>query len=150
GVRLGRMSYASLRAAIEDLEQTGQLVRIGTEIDPHLDAAEIQRRVYQAQGPAILFERLRGCRFPAVSNLFGTIDRTRFLFRHSLDRVRRLVELKIDPAAALRRPFRYAGALPSAWSMRPKFVAGGSILENETTISQLPAIQSWPADGGPF
>ena len=64
------MGYASLRACVLDLERTGQLVRIDDEIDPHLEAAEIQRRVYQAQGPAILYTRVKGCHFSMVSNLF--------------------------------------------------------------------------------
>jgi 4-hydroxy-3-polyprenylbenzoate decarboxylase len=144
------MGYRSLRDCVEDLEQSGQLVRLSAEIDPFLEAAEIQRRVYQAGGPAILFERLKGCRFPAVSNLFGTIERTRFLFRDTLAQVRRLVELKIDPAAAIRRPFHYARALPTAWAMRPKFVASGPVLQEECGVSQLPQIQCWPGDGGPF
>ncbi len=120
------------------------------EIDPFLEAALIQRRVYEKGGPAILFERLKGCRFPAVSNLFGTLDRTRFLFRDTLDLVRRLVELKIDPGNAARRPFRYARALPTAWAMRPKYVSTGPVCEETTTISQLPPIVSAPLDGGPF
>lgn len=144
------MGYRSLRECVDDLERTGQLRRVAAEIDPYLEAAEIQRRVYQAGGPAILFERLKGCRYPAVSNLFGTLERTRFLFRDTLDRVRQLVELKIDPGAALRRPFRSLRALPTAWAMRPKFVASGPVFENETTVSRLPPIQCWPGDGGPF
>jgi 4-hydroxy-3-polyprenylbenzoate decarboxylase len=144
------MGYRSLRECLNDLERTGQLVRISAEIDPYLEAAEIQRRVYQRGGPAILFERLKGCRFPAASNIFGTIERTRFLFRDTLDNVRRLVELKIDPGNAARRPFRYAKALPTAWAMRPKYVRNGPILDAETTISELPPIVSAPADGGPF
>ena len=35
-------------------------------------------------GPAIYFARVKGCRFPMVSNLFGTLERTRFLFRDTL------------------------------------------------------------------
>src|SRR5580700_4222271 len=76
-----RMGYRSLRHCLQDLERTNQLVRIEQEIDPSLEAAEIQRRVYQAQGPAVYFARVKGCRFPMVSNLFGTLTRTRFLFR---------------------------------------------------------------------
>src|SRR5687767_11872193 len=101
------MGYASLRHCVRDLERTGQLIRLDVEVDPHLEAAEIQRRVYQDQGPAILFTRVTGCRFPMVSNLFGTMQRTRFLFRDTLDAVRHLVELKIDPAAFWRNPWRY-------------------------------------------
>ena len=51
------MGYPSLRACVSELERTGQLVRIDEEIDPFLEAAEIQRRVYRANGPAIFFAR---------------------------------------------------------------------------------------------
>lgn len=144
------MGYRSLRECVLDLERTGQLVRIEQEVDPHLEAAEIHRRVYQAGGPAIYYPRVKGCRFPMVSNLFGTLERTRFLFRDTLEKVCRLVELKIDPAVLAKQPFRYLNALPTAWHMRPKFVRRGPILAHETTIDQLPKLQSWPRDGGPF
>src|SRR5436189_166932 len=67
------MGYRSLRECIADLERTRQLVRIDAEIDPILEAAEIQRRVYKTQGPAVLYARVKGCRFAMVSNLFGTL-----------------------------------------------------------------------------
>ncbi|MBX3439599.1 MAG: UbiD family decarboxylase, partial [Planctomycetaceae bacterium] len=144
------MGYRNLRECVDDLEQSGQLVRIDQEIDPHLEAAEIQRRVYAAQGPAILFANVKGCRFPMVSNLFGTIDRARFLFRDTLELVQRLVDLKLDPMRALAHPLQSARALPAAWAMRPKFVRRGPILAHETRISQLPQLVSWPQDGGAF
>src|SRR6266704_7052936 len=99
------MGYSNLRSCVNDLDRTGQLVRIEQEIDPYLEAAEIHRRVYQAQGPALYFARVKGCRFPMVSNLFGTLERTRFLFRDTLQAVRHLVELKIEPAAFFRWPW---------------------------------------------
>ena len=52
------MGYRTLRECVADLERSRQLVRLEQEIDPHLEAAEIQRRVYQAGGPAILFSRV--------------------------------------------------------------------------------------------
>ena len=78
------MGYSSLQACVGDLERAGQLVRIEQEIDPHLEAAEVHRRVHQASGPAVFYARVKGCRFPMVSNLFGTLERTRFLFRDTL------------------------------------------------------------------
>ena len=144
------MGYRNLRECVDDLERAGQLRRVSVEIDPHLEAAEIQRRVYAAGGPALLFERVRDCRFPMVSNLFGTLQRTRYLFRDTLDLVRSLVELKINPSSAARHPFRYARALPTAWAMRPKSVSRGPVVECETTLDALPRLQSWPLDGGPF
>src|SRR5438874_4166888 len=132
------MGYASLRACLVDLERTKQLVRLEEEVDPYLEAAAIQRRVYQAQGPALLFARVKGCRFPMVSNLFGTIERTRFLFRDMLQAVRQLVELKVDPGNFWKHPWRYRNVPRALWFMRPKFVRTGPVLDCETTISQLP------------
>src|SRR5207245_1761113 len=144
------MGYASLRQCVADLERTGQLVRIDTEIDPHLEAAAIQRRVYQAGGPALLFARVKGCRFPRASNLFGTLERTRFLFRDMLRAVRHLVELKVDPASFWKAPWRYRDVPRTLWFLRPKFVRSGPILAGETTIRELPQLVSWPNDGGAF
>lgn len=144
------MGYRTLRDCVDDLAAAKRLVRLDVEIDPHLEAAEIQRRVYQAGGPAIYFARLKGCEFPAVSNLFGTIERTRFLFRDTLAQVEQLIRLKIDPARDMARPWRYFSALPAALRMLPRYVRGGPALAHETTISKLPQIKCWPDDGGPF
>jgi 4-hydroxy-3-polyprenylbenzoate decarboxylase len=144
------MGYRTLRECVNDLERAGELVRVGVEVDPYLEAAEIQRRVYQAGGPALLFERVAGCKFPMVSNLFGTIERTRYLFRDTLAAVRHMVELKIDPSEFFRHPWRYRDVLKPAWSMRPKRVSTGPILAHETSLDQLPQLKCWPDDGGAF
>jgi 4-hydroxy-3-polyprenylbenzoate decarboxylase len=85
-----------------------------------------------------------------VSNLFGTIERTRFLFRDTLDAVQHLVELKIDPAAFWKNPWRYRDMPRSLWNLRPRFASSGPILAQQTTIDQLPQLQCWPSDGGAF
>ena len=105
----------SLREIVADLEAAGRLVRIEDEIDPCLEAAEIQRRVYASGGPAVLFANVKGCRFPMVSNLFGTLERARYIFRHTYDAVRRAIELKIEPQQALKNPLRYLSAPLTAW-----------------------------------
>ena len=110
------VGYRTLRDCIADLERTRQLVRIDTLVDPYLEMAEIQRRVYQAGGPALLFPHVKGCAFPMVSNLFGTLERTRFLFRDTLAAVRHLVELKIDPAAFWKDPWRYRDVPGTLWT----------------------------------
>lgn len=144
------MGYRNLKDCVEDLERNGHLVRIAAEVDAHLEIAEIQRRVYQAGGPAILFENVKGCKFPMLGNLYGTLDRTRFLFRDTLQLVQRLVEIKVDPSVILRRPFHYARALPVAWAMQPKYVARGPVMAHRVTLQELPQLVSWPNDGGPF
>ena len=144
------MGYRSLRACVEDLERHGRLIRVADEIDADLQAAEIQRRVYASAGPALFFERVRNCRFPMVSNLFGTPEQARFLFRDTWDGVRRMIELKIEPQQLLRRPLRYLSAPWSALRMLPKRRRHGPVLAHSTTIRQLPPLKSWPDDGGAF
>ncbi|HMX40272.1 MAG TPA: UbiD family decarboxylase, partial [Saprospiraceae bacterium] len=145
------MSYPSLRAAVRDLDRHGQLLTIREEVDPDLVMAEVHRQVFAQQGPAILFERVKGSPFQAVSNVYGTFERTAWIFRHTLDAVKRVIELKKDPAALLRRPERYLRApltaltaLPiRSWSVPP-------VVYGSTTIGQLPQIKSWQMDGGAF
>lgn len=144
------MGYRSLQECVDDLSASQRLVRVDAPVDPYLEVAEIQRRVYQAGGPAILYTNAKGCAFPLVSNLFGSIERVRFMFRDTLEDVRKLVELKIDPGAFGRRPWKYAGAARAAWHALPRRVRSGPVLENELKLSALPQIVSWPQDGGPF
>jgi 4-hydroxy-3-polyprenylbenzoate decarboxylase len=144
------MALHSTAASVAALAAHGELARIDHEIDPHLEAAEIQRRVYAAGGPALLFTRVKGSRFPMASNLFGTMRRAEILFADTLERVRRLVELKVDPANALRRPLRYLGAPLTALTMLPRRVRSGPALAHQCRLSELPQLTSWPDDGGPF
>ena len=144
------MGYRSLRACVTDLERTGQLVRIEHEVDPYLEAAAIHRRVFRAGGPALYYARVKGCRFPMASNLFGTLERTRFLFRDTLEAVRHLVELKIDPSSFFRKPWRYRDVPRTLWHLLPKRVTSGPVLANEARVSDLPQLVCWPCDGGAF
>jgi 4-hydroxy-3-polyprenylbenzoate decarboxylase len=106
--------------------------------------------VYASGGPAVYFAKVKGCRFPMVSNLFGTIERARHIFRDTYENVRKAIELKIDPTRALRQPLRYAAAPLTAWRMQPRSVRRGPVLDSQTTISQLPQLKCWPNDGGAF
>ena len=145
------MGYKNMAAAVADLDGTGQLLRVRTEIDPDLEIAEVHRRVFEAGGPALLFERIKGSPFRGLSNLYGTFARTDYLFRDTLERVQRIVELKIDPARLARDPLRYATApLTALTSLPKKALFGAPILSGRTTVSQLPQIRSWPLDGGAF
>jgi len=145
------MAYSSLEAALLDLERTGQLVRIREEVDPYLEMAAIHLRVYEAGGPALLFERVKGSRFRAASNIFGTLDRSRFLFRESLNQVQQLIRLKNDPMKALRHPFQYAGAGWAALKALPlKNPLNKPVLYQQIRISEIPQIHHWPMDGGAF
>ena len=65
------MGYKSLEHCLQDLESTGQLIRIKEQVDPYLEMAAIHLRVFEAEGPALLFENVKGSKFRAASNIFG-------------------------------------------------------------------------------
>ena len=144
------MLHRSTRDAVVDLERHGQLVRVSAPVSPHLEMAEIQRRAYIAGAPAILFEQVEGSPFPAVSNLYGTVERCRFLFRHTLKRARQAIELRADPAAAMRHFWRYWSAPWTGLTSLPRRVRRAPVLAHRTTLASLPQIKCWPMDGGPF
>ncbi|MCK5539675.1 MAG: UbiD family decarboxylase, partial [Deltaproteobacteria bacterium] len=100
------MGYKTLAVCVADLERHKMLKRIDCELDPALDIGAIQRRVYRAGGPALLFTKVKGCRFPMLGNLFGTLERTRFIFRDALRDIDLLTDLKVNPAEVLRQPAR--------------------------------------------
>lgn len=144
------MGYNSLAACVADLEKHGHLLRIKEEVDPYLEMAAIHLRVYEKQGPAIFFEKVKGSKFPAVSNLFGTLERSKFMFRDSLEGVQQLVSLRSDPMKALKNPFKYAGSGLTALSALPLKQSLFKSTFQKTTLSALPQIVNWPMDGGPF
>ncbi len=144
------MRYRSMLHCVRDLEKNGHLVRISNEVDPDLEMAEIHRRVNRSGGPALFFENVKGSAFPAVSNLYGTLERSRFIFRSTLKWVRRLIEIKADPPAYLKAPWKAAGIASIALNIPPRRVRSGPVLKHTTTIGRLPQIRCWPDDGGAF
>lgn len=145
------MAYHSLEECLLDLEQNGQLVRIKEEVDPFLQMAAIHLRVFEAKGPALLFENVKGSSFRAASNIFGTLERSKFIFRNSLDAVQRLIELKNDPVKAIKHPIdNFSAGLAALKALPLKNPLSKPVLATEIKISDLPLIQHWPMDGGAF
>ncbi|HLO53427.1 MAG TPA: UbiD family decarboxylase [Saprospiraceae bacterium] len=143
--------YKSMQEVVKDLEANNMLLRIKHVVDPNLEVAEIHRQVYDKHGPAIFFEKIKGSPFPGLSNLYGTIERTEFLFRKTLPKVKKVIELKADPTRLLKNPLRYIGAPFTALTALPmKSIFGSPVMYGQTTIDQLPMIKSWPMDGGAF
>jgi 4-hydroxy-3-polyprenylbenzoate decarboxylase len=145
------MSYVSLEECLLDLEKNGHLVRIKEEVDPYLEIAALHLRVHEAGGPALLFENVKGSRFRAASNIFGTIDRSKFIFRKTLGMVQQLIALKNDPIKALRHPLaNIKTGLAAAKAFPLKNPLQKPVLYEEISISDLPLIHHWPMDGGAF
>jgi 4-hydroxy-3-polyprenylbenzoate decarboxylase len=145
------MGYASLESCLEDLEKEGQLLRIREEVDPHLEMAAVHLKVFASAGPAILFENVKGSKFRCSSNIFGTLSRSKFIFRDALQTVQQLIALRQDPMAALKSPLKNVGTAWSALKALPlRNPIQKPVLHEEIRISALPQIQHWPDDGGAF
>jgi len=145
------MAYSNLEACLLDLERNGQLLRIKEEVDPHLEMAAIHLRIHEQKGPAILFEKVKGSKFRAASNIFGTLERSEFIFRDTLPQVKKLIEIKIDPVAALKNPLAALSALPAAINALPKKnPISQPVTYEEIKISDLPLIKHWSMDGGAY
>lgn len=145
------MKYHNLEECIMDLEKHGHLVRIHEEVDPHLEMAAIHMKVYAAGGPALLFENVKGSRFRAVSNLFGTIERSKFIFRDTFASTQDVIALRNDPMKALRNPFKYIGTGLAAKTALPIKKTGALPPGfQEIQISDMPLIKHWKDDGGAF
>jgi 4-hydroxy-3-polyprenylbenzoate decarboxylase len=145
------MTYRNLEECIIDLEKNGHLVRITEEVDPHLEMAAIHMKVFEAGGPALLFEKVKGSKFRAVSNLFGTVERSKFIFRDTWDSTQNVIALRNDPVKVLKNPFKYIGTGLAARRALP-LKKSGSLPSGfqEIQISDLPLVKHWQGDGGAF
>ncbi|HQY17399.1 MAG TPA: UbiD family decarboxylase [Ferruginibacter sp.] len=145
------MAYRSLQQCLTDLEKQKMLIRVKEEVDPHLQMAAIHLRVHEAGGPALLFEKVKGTKFTAASNIFGTMERSRYIFRDTLHTVQQLIELKNNPIKALKSPIKnFTAGLTSVYALPLKNPFCKPVFYQEISIADLPLIKHWPMDGGAF
>ena len=143
--------YKSLEQALLDLEKAGMLKRIHAEVDPHLEMAEIARENFRQGGPALLFEHVKGSKFRAACNIFGSDERFNFLFRDGFEQTKTAIQFKSNPAEFFRHPSpaKFWKASQAGISSMP--MRSGSINDfEECSLSDLPQLVSWPMDGGAF
>ena len=148
------MGYRTLQSCVHDLRRTRQLVEFGEIVDPYLEIAAVQRRLYEAEAPAVLFTNVKNTRFPMLANLFGTEKRVEYIFRDGIEPLRKATELGADVLAAVSQLSINLGwtAWTSFWFSRPKRVSAryAPVLACQTTLDQLPQLVSWQDDGGAY
>jgi len=144
-----------LRAFLDQERRAGQVVDVEAEVDPELELAEVHRRVIAAGGPVLVFRHVRGARLPVVTNLFGTAERVERAFgrrpRELVERAARLPEELMPPT--LGGLWEQRGLLTSLARVGLRRAAGGAItqvVERPPRLGELPAIKTWPRDGGRF
>lgn len=149
------MSFPDLRRFLDQLRRDGDLVEIRTPVEANQEAAEIHRRVVAAAGPALLFTNIRGAKFPLVTNLFGTSRRAELAFG---ERPHRLIQRLVDLVETLLPPTpgKIWGARDLGFELLRvgmKRGSGGPVTEvvtSDVRLDTLPALTTWPDDGGPF
>ena len=142
------MSYNSLQQCLNDLEKKGELKIISDKLDPNLELASLHLDEFAKKGKALLFNDVMGTKYRAVSNLFGTLERSRYMFRDSLNIVKDLINIKVDPTNIFKYPLRtFLTALNAIYAL-PKRVRFKGF--DEIRIEDLPQLKCWKEDGGAF
>jgi 4-hydroxy-3-polyprenylbenzoate decarboxylase len=144
------MGLRTLSETVAFLRRENDLVEIEQEIDPNLVAAAIVRRVNEVGGPAVLFRRVRGSRYPMLGNLFGTLPRARRLFADTLEGVSALVDARVDPRRFLGAPTRALRLPSAALHLLPRTVRRAPVLDDAISIGAMPQVVGWPRDAGAF
>lgn len=151
------MAYQELREFLDKLEEMGELHRIRVEVDPVLEMAEITCRVSKspAGGKALLFERVKGSRFPAATNVYGSYRRVCAALgvAELAELTRRVEELlchvrtgvDADTVAALAASPGFAGFLPEPVATAPC----QEVVETVPDLAAYPILKNWPGDGLP-
>jgi 4-hydroxy-3-polyprenylbenzoate decarboxylase len=146
--------FPDLQSYVAELERTGQLSRVKVEVDPYLEVSEIAQRVVRSEGPAILFERVRGASFPLVMNLFGSMRRIELaLGRHPQEIGRELIGAvqQLNPPS-LGAFWKARRTIARARYLRPRLVRSAPVQEvvEAPALTRFPNPTTWPGDGGPF
>lgn len=151
------MAFNNLHQFIDRLRQMGELKTISAEVDPVLEITEIYDRVVKSNGPALLFEKVRGAEIPLVINLFGSFARIHAALGvnrldEAADRISSLIHMK--PPAGFIDKLKLLPQLHSVSHMAPRLVRNAPCQEVVITqgrmLDKLPIIQCWPEDAGRY
>jgi 4-hydroxy-3-polyprenylbenzoate decarboxylase len=151
------VAYRDLRDFLQHLEKAGDLRRISAEVDPVLEITEISDRAVKAGGPALLFERPRGSRIPAVTNLVGSERRMNLALEvDSIEEISARISSVLDMQSpqGLLEKVKMLPKLAELGSVFPKAVRNGECQEVVRTegfsLLDFPVLQCWPQDGGRY
>jgi UbiD family decarboxylase len=147
--------HTNLRTFLDLLIRENEIVTIEAEVDPYLEVAEIHRRVIQRGGPALLFKRVKGSRYPVVTNLFGTQRRIELAFGPKPEALVRelaqVADMLLPPRPAELWKHRSLGTeilrLGTRNTSRAPVI---QVRDQPARLDQLPVLTTWQEDGGPF
>ncbi|MCU7915717.1 MAG: 4-hydroxy-3-polyprenylbenzoate decarboxylase [Candidatus Thiodiazotropha sp. (ex Gloverina cf. vestifex)] len=155
------MKYKDLRDFIQQLEARGELKRIRTEVDPNLEITEICDRTLRRGGPALLFEKVKGSRYPLLGNLFGTAQRVAMgMGEENVDALREVGRLlaflkEPDPPKGMKDAWEKLPVFRKVLDMAPKELHNAPCQAmvqegDDVDLTQLPIQTCWPEDAAPL
>ncbi len=152
------MAFKDLHHYIKALEERKELIRIKTEVDPELEITEIADRIIQQEGPALLFEKVKGSQIPLVINLFGTYRRCAFaLGVESFDEIAERIKDLLEPEVpnSFFEKLKMIPKLKKLADFFPKTVKNSKCKEiilkgDDVDLFKLPVMKCWPLDGGRY
>ncbi|HEX2268808.1 MAG TPA: UbiD family decarboxylase [Pyrinomonadaceae bacterium] len=147
--------HQNLRSFLDLLTRENEIITIKAEVDPYLELAEIHRRVISEGGPALLFDRVKGSRYPAVTNLFGTDRRLELAFGPKPEALVRdlvhIAESVLPPRPAeLWKHRSVALDVLKLGTTKTDRSPITQVVDRPARLDQLPVLTTWQEDGGPF
>jgi UbiD family decarboxylase len=147
--------HPSLRTFLDRLTRENEIITIKAEVDPYLELAEIHRRVIAEGGPALMFDRVKGSRYPVVTNLFGTERRIDLAFGAKPEAFVRdavqVAESLLPPKPAELWKHRSLGwDLLKLGTRNTSRAPVTQVIDRPARLDQLPVLTTWQEDGGPF
>ena len=150
------MPINDIHELIEVLDKAGELKRIKTEVDPDLEVAEILRRTMYQNGPALLFENVKGYEMPILGNAFGSMRRLELAletddFTEIGKRIADMTKMEIPKGV-----FNKLKKLPELSKMSESFPNSEKsgpvteIIDENPTFSKIPILKTWHKDAGKF
>lgn len=151
------MAFDNLQELVAFLERTNQLARIKESLSPFLEISEVSDRAVKSNGPALLFDSPSGCRYPILTNVYGSMERIRAIFGISeLDDLGRKFDglLNLEPPTGLLDKLRLLPRLKRLGDVFPRLVKEAPCQEvvetDKPDLGDLPVLTTWPGDAGPF
>ncbi len=152
------MAYKDLQEFVRAIDKKGELRRVGVELDRYLEIAEVTDRVSKAAGPAVLFEKVKGSRFPVLTNAFGSVNRMNLALEvESLDALAESIEtfMEIKKPGGIIEKLKLIPKLAQMANIFPKEVSSAPCQDvvytgDDVDLSIIPVLTTWPGDAGPF
>jgi 4-hydroxy-3-polyprenylbenzoate decarboxylase len=151
------LAYRDLREFVARLEKENELRRISVEVDPVLEITEIADRMMKAGGPALLFERAKGSKFPVLINSLASERRMNLALEvGGLDEIAERIRgfLNLQSPQGLFDKIKMLPKLAELGSFFPKTVKSGAckevIRKDNFSLFEFPILQCWPQDGGRY